>query len=377
MTMVKHGDEGTLFRGEKTERCIIQIALVAIALTLNQAVLFVDADVPNEPHTANAMWIEPSYIDLSTHIHDVGYKFNATVWVNITSVPSLTQVVTAWQLVISYDKSQMNAIRCGYTAGAKSQFFSNITTISLEPQFGSFNTTHNFVMHGENWVAGPKRTVPGYGSLGWVEFEVIAKPPEGQVYTSLINLVTTGTRISKILDDQLSKVSFTPYYSTYRYGTYVYEIPIKGGQNATIESNVAITKATISKNTLHFEATGPSGSTGWINVTFPMLNATEIKVFVDKIKLTPPPFPIITSNGTHYFIYFEFALSTHEVSIQYANPGDLNLDGIVDIFDIVIVALEFGHPPPPIVDLRADVNKDGLVDIFDIVVVALRFGETD
>jgi uncharacterized repeat protein (TIGR01451 family) len=62
--------------------------------------------------------------------------------------------------------------------------------------------------------------------------------------------------------------------------------------------------------------------------------------------------------------------------IQVTIPGDINTDGIVDIFDIVIVALEFGHPPPPIVDLRADVNKDGLVDIFDIVVVALHFGET-
>jgi len=57
-------------------------------------------------------------------------------------------------------------------------------------------------------------------------------------------------------------------------------------------------------------------------------------------------------------------------------PGDINGDGYVDIFDIVIVAVEFDHPPPPIVDLRADVNNDGHVNIFDIVVVALHFGET-
>ncbi len=56
--------------------------------------------------------------------------------------------------------------------------------------------------------------------------------------------------------------------------------------------------------------------------------------------------------------------------------GDINLDGTVDIFDIVIVALEFSHPPPPIVDARADVNKDGVVDIFDIAVIAVHFGET-
>jgi hypothetical protein len=57
--------------------------------------------------------------------------------------------------------------------------------------------------------------------------------------------------------------------------------------------------------------------------------------------------------------------------------GDLNVDGTVDIFDIVIVALEFGRPPPPIEDTRADVNKDGVVDIFDIAIVAIHFGETN
>jgi len=60
-----------------------------------------------------------------------------------------------------------------------------------------------------------------------------------------------------------------------------------------------------------------------------------------------------------------------------AMPGDVNGDGIVDIFDIVRVALSFGMTyPNPSWDPNADINNDGTVDIFDLVVVALHFGET-
>ena len=95
-------------------------------------------------------------------------------------------------------------------------------------------------------------------------------------------------------------------------------IPIKGGENVTIEGNVTISNAVTAKNTLHFDVSGPSGLTGWIKVTFPTINTTNIRVFISKGRLVPPPFPIITTNGTHYFIYLEFALSTHEITIQYA-----------------------------------------------------------
>jgi len=62
-----------------------------------------------------------------------------------------------------------------------------------------------------------------------------------------------------------------------------------------------------------------------------------------------------------------------------AMPGDVNADGIVDIFDCVIVALAFGstHSDPISPwNPNADINNDGTVDIFDMVVVALYFGET-
>jgi len=66
--------------------------------------------------------------------------------------------------------------------------------------------------------------------------------------------------------------------------------------------------------------------------------------------------------------------------ILVAMPGDIAPDyGIVDIFDLVRIALRFGETLPQPVPWPyplEDINSDGIVDIFDIVVVALHFGET-
>jgi PKD repeat protein len=72
---------------------------------------------------------------------------------------------------------------------------------------------------------------------------------------------------------------------------------------------------------------------------------------------------------------------TVKVKIQ----GDINADGIVDIVDIVTVAISFGSateddPETPWDETEnwnpiADVNNDGAIDIVDIVMVAIHFGE--
>jgi hypothetical protein len=64
--------------------------------------------------------------------------------------------------------------------------------------------------------------------------------------------------------------------------------------------------------------------------------------------------------------------------VVVAMPGDINADGIVDIFDCVKIALAFGAKPhDPNWDPNSDIDNSHLTDIFDLVIVAIHFGETD
>ena len=54
--------------------------------------------------------------------------------------------------------------------------------------------------------------------------------------------------------------------------------------------------------------------------------------------------------------------------VKPKNPADVNGDGVVNIFDLTLVAQGFGTD-----SLEADVNGDGVVNVFDLVFVANQF----
>ncbi len=70
------------------------------------------------------------------------------------------------------------------------------------------------------------------------------------------------------------------------------------------------------------------------------------------------------------------ALQSRKVIVTFdqivVRPVDVNRDGVVNIFDLVSVASQFGKQGQ---NLAADVNGDGTVNIFDLVVITSAFGD--
>lgn len=85
--------------------------------------------------------------------------------------------------------------------------------------------------------------------------------------------------------------------------------------------------------------------------------------------LPPPSFPIPGPGGNGWWDFFVLPALIAQLK------GDVDVNGVVNIFDIVMVAIHFGqvwctrgwNP-------RADINGDGQINIFDIVAIAVNFG---
>ena len=156
----KYALKGVKIMVKTKERKIYIILFTALALMVLLFCLQVKASEPTTPHTADAIWIESDVVELPAI---EGYMFNLTVWIN-TSEPCYS-----WQFKIYFNNTYLNATRAGYTAGSKSEFFQELTTMPVEPQI---DNNAGFVLYAESLLGAGVQRDPGYGSLAWIEFKV-------------------------------------------------------------------------------------------------------------------------------------------------------------------------------------------------------------
>ena len=112
---------------------------------------------------ANAVWVDPSAIDVSSA--DVGYRFNVTVWANLSG-PSF-----AWQVSLNFNPAHLRAVRADYTGQGKSRFFTGHTTVPVNPVI---RNAEGQMLYGESLLGSDTRPA-GNDSLCSIEFEVISQ----------------------------------------------------------------------------------------------------------------------------------------------------------------------------------------------------------
>jgi parallel beta-helix repeat protein len=129
------------------------------------------------------------------------------------------------------------------------------------------------------------------------------------------------------------------------------------------------TKQAINNNPTNvFDDGYPSGGNYWSDFNPPDVFSGSYQNETGSDKIGDTPYIIDANNTDNYPLIYPYG---------YVPSPDFNNDGIIDIFDLVRMALAFGSMPGmPNWDPYVDLNQDGIIDIFDLVVVALHFGET-
>ncbi len=149
----------------KLREIIFPIFLIVLSIvTPSHSINYMKIYAPSEPHSANAMWIEPMNVTTA----NIGDKFNVTVFVN------LTLKSFAWQVKLYFNSTFFNATKIGYTNGTKSNFFTEFSPIPVPPKI---DNDEGYVLHGESLLGNDEKS-PGFGSLIWIEFNMTQIPPQ-------------------------------------------------------------------------------------------------------------------------------------------------------------------------------------------------------
>jgi hypothetical protein len=249
-------------------RKILGTAILIAVLFLNFMTIIARAQAPSEPHDADSMWVEPSSNTFNTATTSPGFKFNVTVWLN------MTEDIYGWQVKMRFNTTQLTCTRAGYTGGATSNYFKGHTTTSAPAAISNtLGTVLAFEScQGFDFIPGPRND-----SLVWIEFEILAAPTTGN-FTSKLDISTEYGTTSRantwvIASDGVTQLAFSPYD-----GNYLFIGP--SGPPPPLSVSIAPLSSTIHVGqTVHFTSTVNGGalpySFQWVLNGTPVLGATS------------------------------------------------------------------------------------------------------
>lgn len=148
-----------------TNRLVLFFAVMLLTVSQLSAVQMGRAaaseGIPSHP--ANAVWIDPSTINISSA--SIGYRFNVTIMANL-SVPSFV-----WQVNLNFNPARLRAIGANYTGEGTSRFFAGHATIPVKP---AISNAEGQVLYGEALIGSDARPA-GSDSLCSIEFQVVSQ----------------------------------------------------------------------------------------------------------------------------------------------------------------------------------------------------------
>lgn len=180
---------------------IVGIVAIMMVIMFTAIIVTAHADTPAEPHNADACWVEPSVINLTPS--DIGTMFNATVSLN------LTEAIYSYQVGLHYNRTLLECVASGFTAGATSTYCAPHTTVAVGPTIDTSSLLNGSVLGGES-VLGNDNVSGHAGTLFWMEFQVLnfttSLPPSGNLTTTL-DISTEYPLNTFFLDTDLSNIN--------------------------------------------------------------------------------------------------------------------------------------------------------------------------
>jgi hypothetical protein len=193
--------------GDNLKTKLTTIALIGIASLLSILLLTMmtapaHAEASNEPHPADAMWVEPSSVTFDASNASVGAKFNVTVWLN------MTEDIFAYQIGMLYNRTQLKCARAAFTAVTTSNYFSGHSTSAPPPVIDTSFLGNGSILASESTLGSDLIPGPHNGSLIWAEFQVLVVPTAGNL-TSNFDISTRYSATTWVKDPDLNKITIS------------------------------------------------------------------------------------------------------------------------------------------------------------------------